>query len=53
MRSVAYPFLKGNELYKKGDWAGAIAAYRKAVQMDGPRPVYLTNMAAAYLKQEK
>ncbi|KAF9485618.1 hypothetical protein BDN70DRAFT_533975 [Pholiota conissans] len=44
--------LQGNELFKKGDFVGAADLYAQAVNIHGPKPVLMANMAAAYLKLE-
>lgn len=45
-----YP--KGNRLFKDGDYKGASHVYAQAVELYGPRPVLMSNLAAAYMKLE-
>ncbi|KAI0264878.1 hypothetical protein BC834DRAFT_1042079 [Gloeopeniophorella convolvens] len=40
----------GNARFRAGEYRKAIAEYQAAARMHGPRPVYLSNMAAAWLK---
>lgn len=44
--------VQGNELFKKHDYMGAVAAYTKAVNVDAPRAVYMSNLAMTYLKMD-
>ena len=45
--------IQGNKSFAKGDYQGAIQAYKEAIDIHGDQPVYLTNLAAAYLKLDK
>lgn len=38
---------RGNDLFKKGDFAGAIGEYTEAIKRDPTNPVYYTNRATA------
>lgn len=42
----------GNRLFKDGDYKGASRVYAQAVELFGPRPVLMSNLAAAYMKLE-
>ncbi|KAI0641701.1 hypothetical protein C8Q79DRAFT_287282 [Trametes meyenii] len=42
----------GNAKFRRGDFRGAAECYREAAVVDAPRPVYLSNLAAALLKLE-
>ena len=42
---------RGNKLYQAKDFAGALAAYDEAVQLDGTNMTFLTNKAAVYFTQ--
>lgn len=42
----------GNALFRKGKYRKAIAEYEAAIKTHGPSAVYLSNMAAAWLKLE-
>ncbi|SPO27516.1 probable STI1 - Hsp90 cochaperone [Ustilago trichophora] len=41
---------RGNELYKKGDFPGAVAAFSEAIKRDPSDPRGYTNRASAYTK---
>ncbi|KAH9938775.1 TPR-like protein, partial [Epithele typhae] len=43
---------EGNALFRAGHWAAAAEKYRAAVQVVGPQPMYLSNLAACLLKYE-
>ena len=43
---------KGNGLFIKGDYLKAADLYCRAVEIHGPRPIFMSNLAAAYLKLE-
>mmetsp|Transcript_33646 Transcript_33646/g.49467 ORF Transcript_33646/g.49467 Transcript_33646/m.49467 type:complete len:522 (-) Transcript_33646:451-2016(-) len=43
---------RGNELYKKKDFEGAIAAYDEAIALDGTNMTFLSNKAAVYFTQK-
>ncbi|TBU44822.1 TPR-like protein [Dichomitus squalens] len=43
---------EGNDLFKKEKWAEAAEKYRAAALLAGPQPVYLSNLAACFLKME-
>lgn len=45
--------IQGNKSLAKGDYQGAIQAYKEAIDIHGDQPVYLTNLAAACLKLDK
>ena len=49
-RLTFYP--KGNRLFKEGDYEGASHVFAQAVELFGPRPVIMSNLAAAYMKLE-
>jgi stress-induced-phosphoprotein 1 len=34
---------EGNDFFKKGDWAAAVAKYTEAVEIDGSNHVYYSN----------
>ncbi|TFK32588.1 hypothetical protein BDQ12DRAFT_739279 [Crucibulum laeve] len=40
----------GNGLFKKGDYEGAVILYSQVIERAGPKPVYLSNLSAAYMK---
>ncbi|KAJ7042024.1 hypothetical protein C8F04DRAFT_1078062 [Mycena alexandri] len=42
----------GNDLFREGEYAAAAAAYNLAVDLNGTQPVYMSNLAATYLKLE-
>ncbi|KAF5318132.1 hypothetical protein D9619_012190 [Psilocybe cf. subviscida] len=42
--------LKGNEFFKQGDYLSAGAQYMEAIDVQGPRPVLLSNLAACFNK---
>jgi len=42
---------RGNKLYQAKDFAGALAAYDEAVQLDSTNMTFLTNKAAVYFTQ--
>ncbi|KAG5639186.1 hypothetical protein H0H81_006090 [Sphagnurus paluster] len=42
----------GNDLFKAGNYWGAIELYKNALERFGQKPVLLSNLAAAYLKVE-
>ncbi|TFY57503.1 hypothetical protein EVJ58_g6978 [Rhodofomes roseus] len=44
---------EGNKLFKEGKSAQAASKYRQAAMIYGPRPVYMSNLAAALLKMGK
>ncbi|KAL6301896.1 hypothetical protein BKA93DRAFT_930024 [Sparassis latifolia] len=44
---------EGNNFFRAQEWAGAADKYRAAAFAHGPRPVYMTNLAAALLKLEQ
>lgn len=44
---------KGNEYFKKGDYANAIECYTKGADLDPTNPLLPANRAMALLKQEK
>ena len=44
--------LQGNDFFKTEKWAQAADRYREAALLAGPKPVYLSNLAAALLKME-
>ena len=50
-RSLTF-YSKGNRLFKEGDYKGASHVYAQAVELFGPRPVLMSNLAAAYTKLE-
>ena len=39
--------VEGNEMYKKGNYRGAIACYSHAVELEPESPIYYTNRSAA------
>ncbi|KAJ7184529.1 hypothetical protein C8R46DRAFT_1208719 [Mycena filopes] len=41
---------EGNNFFVQDDYNEAVDRYKKAVEVNGPQPVYLSNLAAAYLK---
>ncbi|KAI0065070.1 hypothetical protein BV25DRAFT_1989327 [Artomyces pyxidatus] len=43
----------GNLLFRQGKYPEAIEMYEQAIVFNGPRPVYLLNLAAAYLKLDQ
>ena len=43
---------KGNELYKKRDFPGAIAHYEKALTIDPSNIVYYNNLSAVFMEQK-
>ncbi|KAJ3506954.1 hypothetical protein NLJ89_g6573 [Agrocybe chaxingu] len=45
--------LKGNELFKSGDYIDTARCYVRAIYIQGPRPVLMSNLAAVYLKLEE
>ncbi|KAI0704397.1 hypothetical protein C8T65DRAFT_830765 [Cerioporus squamosus] len=44
---------EGNVFFKQEKWAKAAEKYREAALLAGPRPVYVSNLAAALLKMEE
>merc|ERR1711959_394014 len=44
---------KGNEFFKQGKLDQAVEWYSKAVELDPTNHVYMSNRAAAYLKQNE
>jgi len=44
---------KGNELYKKKDFDGALAAYDEAIALDSTNMTFLSNKAAVYFTLKK
>lgn len=44
---------KGNEFFKKGDYASAIEHYTYATEMDPNNPVFFTNRSTCYYKMDK
>lgn len=41
---------QGNAHFLKGEYREAIAEFEVAIQVNGPTALYLSNMAAAWLK---
>ncbi|KAK0449023.1 uncharacterized protein EV420DRAFT_1565514 [Desarmillaria tabescens] len=41
---------QGNKFFLQGKYQEAAKEYKKAIDVHGPRPIYNTNLAAAYLK---
>ena len=44
---------QGNEFFRTEKWAQAADKYRDAALLDGPKPIYMSNLAAALLKLEQ
>ncbi|KAF8959770.1 hypothetical protein BDZ97DRAFT_1922742 [Flammula alnicola] len=42
--------VKGNEFFMQRDYVGAANFYVEAINVHGPKPVFMSNLAAAYLK---
>ena len=43
-------FERGQHLYQQGDYAGAVAAYRRAIDLDATHTTYFCELARAYLR---
>lgn len=52
MNHTHFAVQQGNARYMKGDFIGAADAYAQAINIHGPRPVLMSNLAATYLKLE-
>jgi hypothetical protein len=44
---------QGNDLFRQGKYKEAAEMYNSAVDVDGTQPVYMSNLAATYLKLEE
>jgi Flp pilus assembly protein TadD len=48
-----YELAQGNILFKQEKYEEAVELYNKAVSVNGTQPVYMSNLAATYLKLEE
>ncbi|KAJ7491054.1 hypothetical protein FB451DRAFT_630247 [Mycena latifolia] len=44
---------EGNEFFVQDDYKEAVDSYKKAIEVNGPQPTYLSNLSAAYLKLKR
>jgi tetratricopeptide (TPR) repeat protein len=45
--------MQGNVHFREGRYEDAVTCYERAIMTYGPRVVYMSNLAAAYLKLEE